>query len=173
MSKHIIIIRHFKTDKYNKINYNTANNDAELFIKTIMNYIINNNINEVRFITSPQERTILTSLIICNILKDNIKDINILNPIINNIIDRDPKHNNKHEIQKYFKSIVKNYTKNTLYIYITHSSVYHTIFQSIVNILNEKKYIKKEKIYHYSLSIISFNSKELYYKFNIDMLNKN
>lgn len=172
---HLLLIRHFRTDSDNKIDYVNSPKEAEPYIHFIIEYIKSNNIELVEIFSSPQDRTFLTSIILSNILKDS-KDLNKIQinyPLINKMIDRDPSKERVEDTQKYFKKILKNnnfYIKNKLVIYITHSSIYYNIFKSIIDLLSgNNKLDIKQRIHRNSLSWIRFIDKKLKYNFNIQM----
>ena len=180
----IIIIRHFKTvnDKKNKeekIIYKDAFEQSKPFIKFIKKYVDKyNKINKIKFISSPQDRTIMTGLIISTILKSDIienriKKIIIEDPIIEEVIDRDP-HKKKHIITcKVLKEqISKEYDENTLYIFITHSSLIYNTFSCLLNsYLKDKIEFFAEKIHSYSLSYIIKSNNKISYEFNKNLKN--
>ena len=174
----LIIIRHFKTS-HNKINYENCYKEAGPYIEFINKYIKDHDINEIYIYTSAQDRTFITGLVICAELQlHKSNNIFISNPIINKNIDRDPFKKHKKSIAKYFSTNVKKYcnndNSNKLIIYVTHSSVYYTIFKSIVDTLKNKDSINisSRRIHYNSLSYISKNDKKIKYEFNLEMINK-
>lgn len=161
--KNIIIIRHFKTshdsDNNEKIIYDNALIDSNLFINFIYKYLKENTyIKDITFISSPQDRTIMTSLIICSHLKTALKnkDYNINDPIIDNILDRDPnKKINLDILKKYLKKeINEKFNGDTLYIFVTHSSIIYNLYKSIIEIYSKEIDFSKKHIYTNSLTYI-------------------
>jgi hypothetical protein len=168
METHIFIIRHFETDNNEKINYQNSIKEVVSFIKVINEYIKKFNINEIDIITSPQDRTLITGLILSNYLKD-INNIKVNSPTIDNIIDRDPKKKRREEIKHHFKHTKSIYKNKTIIIYVTHSSVYYTIFESILKNIGVKTINESNKIHKYSLSYINKNNKNVEYLFNLNL----
>lgn len=179
--KNIIIMRHFETfedSKGNeKIKYEKSLDKSEKFINFIKEYIEKNkNINRIRFYTSKHERTIISALIICNKLKSNIilnklSPIDIHDPVITNLIDRDPnKKKYKNNCIKIKNEIDSKLKKDTLYIFVTHSSTIYNLFRCFYK-LYSSNYNEKfvNKIHSYSLSFLTKNKKDLIFDFNINM----
>lgn len=179
----IIIIRHFKTtnnkNKEEKIIYEDAFDQAKPFINFINKYINKyDKIDKIKFISSPQDRTIITGLIISSILKSDIienkiKKIIIEDPIIEEVIDRDP-HKKKHitTCKVLSKKISEEYDENTLYIFITHSSLIYNTFSCLLNShLKNKLDNFAEKIHSYSLSYIVKRNNKITYEFNKNLKN--
>ena len=174
-NKYIMIIRHFETvEGKEKIKFNESFEKSQLFINYIENFINKYpHINKIKFYTSDQERTIITSLILSSnlkgeIIKNNIHDLQIYDPIINNKIDRDPKKKNKSKICKYFKNMIeKSLDDETLYIYVTHSSVIYNLFKCMVDyFIGEIIDDFDKKIHKYSISTIVNNNDSVNYNFN-------
>ena len=172
-TKNIFIIRHFKTsydsDKNERLIYDNALKDSNLFVNFIYKYLKENSyIKNITFISSPQDRTIITSLIICNHLKTVLKnkDYNINDPIIDNILDRDPNRKIKLDIlKKYFKKeINEKFNEDTLYILITHSSKIYNLYKSIIEIYSKEIDFSKKHIYTNSLTYIQIIDKNNDYK---------
>ena len=130
---YVILVRHFKTNSDEKINYDKISYEADNYIKDIVKYVKRHNIEAIEFHSSPQDRTFLTAFILCNILKDQLK-ISIKNPVVNYHINRDPNKKKIDETRNYFYRLNHNnyYDGKKLFIYVTHSSVYYNIFKSIV-----------------------------------------
>ncbi len=180
-NKHIIIMRHFETfiNKFGKekIHYNDSNDKSIIFINFIKNYINKyDDITKIKFYTSNHERTLMTSLILSSsikthIINDNFKKIDIDNPVVNNIIDRDPskkKHIKRCEIIN--EKINNKLKPDTLYIFVTHSSIINDFFYCFVNMYAKKDFkIKNEKIHNYSLSYITKINNKLTWDFNIKL----
>lgn len=178
---YLLILRHFKTTKDSKKNEKIIYDDAFDRSESFANFIIiflkeHPNIHKVKFITSPQDRTIMTALVISSMFKtkifeDKIIDIEIIDPLIDKMIDRDPHKKKKNAIFKYFKNnIRKDNSKHTLYVYVSHSSIIHNMFKAIVNICsNNNILVRKEHIYAYSLSYIFNNGYDLTYEYNKNM----
>lgn len=174
-NKYLMIIRHFETYKNKeKIKFNESFEKSQYFINYIENFIKKYpEIKKIKFYTSDQERTIMTSLILSSnlkseIIKNKISNIHIYDPVINNKIDRDPKKKNKHHTCNYFKNIVdKSLSDDTLYIYITHSSIISNLFKCILEYLaNDDIDDFNKRIHHYSIStVVKFNDK-VHYNFN-------
>lgn len=167
METHVFIIRHFETDGDEKINYKNSVKEVNSFINFIFNYINKNNIKEIDIFISPQERTLITGLILSNYLKD-IPNIKVNSPVINKIIDRDPKKKKKETINNYFKNTREIYKNNTITIYVTHSSTYFSIFEGILKNVGVKSKTETKKIHEYSLSYITRTNKEVEYLYNIN-----
>lgn len=186
-NKNIIIIRHFETfkDENNneRIYYNESSRKLKKYLEFIEKYINNNSnannsqkINKIKIFTSNYDRTIITSLIICNGLKSEIisnrlKSIEIFEPVITDILDRDP-HKKKHkEICKKITNDINNkLNEDTLYLFITHSSLICNIFNCFCKLYsNEYKKVSKSHIHRYSLSYIKKTKKICEYDFNINM----
>jgi len=177
----LIIIRHFKTfrDQKNneKIKYNNAFEHSTSFIKFIKNTLDKSpEINNIKFITSPQERTIITGLIISNCIKNEIiekkikNNIKITEPVIDDILDRDPNKEKEKDMHDYFKNNSLNFNSNTLYIYITHSSVIYTFFKCLMDFLKVSTTFDLEKhISSYSLTYVGKKENTIKYKFNKNM----
>lgn len=179
--KNIIIMRHFETfeDSHGneKINYNQSLDKSENFIVFIKEYIEKNkNINKIRFYTSKHERTIISALILCNKLKSNIisnklNPIEICDPIITDLIDRDPnKKKYKNNCIKIINKIENKLKNDTLYIYVSHSSTIYNLFNCFYKLYspkNSEKFINK--IHSYSLSFLTKKKNRLIYDFNINM----
>ena len=137
---------------------------AEYIKKIIKEF---SDIKKIKFYTSDHERTIMTALILSStlkseVIKNNLPKIEIYDPIIDNIVDRDPNKIKANYICNSFHNLIdKKIKDDTLYIYITHSSIISNLFTCILDYLSNKKggYFNK-KIYNYSLSyIIRFNNK--------------
>ena len=170
------IIRHFKTLKgTEKINYASSYSEAEPFIKKLKKLIINNNIELIKIKTSPQDRAVLTALILFIKLKDILStdSTKIIKPEIDKYLDRDPSKNNTDKIIKYYIKYCSKKSKSdkVLVINITHSSVYQTIYKAMLDgMTNKNNELKKEKIHANSLSFIEYISNDkLNWKFNIQM----
>lgn len=181
MDKNIIIIRHFETfkDKNNneRIYYNKSLKKLEKFLEFIKKYINDNpEINKIKIFTSKYDRTIMTSLIISNGLKSKIINnklrlIEIHDPIIMDIVDRDPQQLKHKEIcNKIIYKIDNKLNENTLYLFITHSSLIHNIFNCFCKLYSSKSIkIPKTNIHNYSLSYMKKTKKSFEYDFNINM----
>lgn len=138
----IILIRHFKTfydsNKNEKIDYEDSFDYATLFINKIKEHIDKyENIKKIKFISSNQDRTLMTSLVISSKIKSDIlnnkfKKIKIYDPKINDMVDRDPNKKNKEKMSKYFNKKIKKFDQDTLYIIISHSSVIYNLFNCIL-----------------------------------------
>ena len=179
--KNIIIMRHFETfedsNGNEKINYEKSLDKSENFINFIKEYIEKNkNISRIRFYTSKHERTIISALIMCNKLKSNIilnklGPIDIYDPIITDLIDRDPqKKKYKNNCIKIKNEIDAKFKSDTLYIFVTHSSTIYNLFECFFK-LYSSKYNEKfvNKIHSYSLSFLTKKKKNLIFDFNINM----
>jgi hypothetical protein len=181
MSINIFIIRHFKTfvdsNDVEKINYEKGFEHSKPFVDFIGKFIEKNSkINKIKFITSPQDRTIITSLIISsdlktNILKDKIRNIEIIDPIIDKKIDRDPHKKRKNYRCNYLKKqIYSEFDENTIYIYITHSSVIYNSFKCIIDSVSNKITTDfNEKIHGFSLSYLIKSKDKIVFEFNKNM----
>jgi hypothetical protein len=179
--KNIIIIRHFKTfedDKGNeKILYKKSLSRSVKFVDFIKKYVNENkSINKIKIYTSNQDRTIMTAFILISKLKSEIisselKNVNIFEPIITDIIDRDPKKNKYKGVCDKIKNIIEPKLKNdTLYVFITHSSLIFNLFECFYNIYTDKNVAKTNKnIHSYSLSFMTKTNNHLKSKFNINM----
>ena len=172
---HIMIIRHFDTYKDNeKIKYKESFIKSELFVNYIKKFIDRYpKINKIKFYTSDYDRTIMTSLILSSNLKNKIIDnqfekIKINDPKITKILDRDPKKKKKYKIGDFFADTSDSkLNDDTLYIYITHSSVIYNLFKSILEYCtNDKIDNFHERIHRYSISTITKNNDKIKYVFN-------
>lgn len=179
--KNIIIIRHFETfedsNKNEKIDYEKSLKKSGKYIEFIQNYIIENpNINKIKFFTSKHDRTIMTSLILCSglktkIISNQLKSIEIFEPAIIDILDRDPlKINHKKVCNKIKNNVNDKLNDNTLYLFITHSSLIYNLFTCFCKLYSSKyKSESKTHIHTYSLSYIKKTTGSLKYNFNINM----
>lgn len=174
-NKYIMIIRHFETFKgIEKIKFNKSFEKSQLFINYIESFINKySDIKKIKFYTSDQERTIMTSLILSSnlkseIIKNKFTNLKIYDPIINNKIDRDPKKKNKNQTCNYFKNTIeKSLDDETLYIYVTHSSIIYDLFKCIVDyFIGEQIDDFNKKIHRYSISTIVNNKDMVNYNFN-------
>ena len=183
MSKrNIIILRHFETwvDKkgQERIYYDKSLKKSDKFVKFIKKYISDKQyINNIKFYTSEHDRTIMTSLILVSKLKslivnNNDKQIKMHEPIIIDMLNRDPNKKKYKNNYHKFKNEIDNKLKNdTLYIYVTHSSTIYNLFKYLSKFYSDKKYKQKhiDKIHTYSLSFISKDDNQLTCDFNINM----
>lgn len=179
--KNIIIIRHFETfedtNKNEKINYEKSLIKSPKYIEYIIKYINDNpNINKIKFYTSKYDRTIMTSLILCNGLKSQIilnklKTIKIYDPIITDILNRDPHKKNHKEICNNIKNSINDKLKDdTLYLFVSHSSLIYNLFECLCKLYSSKyKGETKNRIHTYSLSFIKKTKNSLKYDFNVNM----
>ena len=177
-NKYLMLIRHFETFQNSKnkekIKFKESFNKSIWFIDFIEIYIKKYpQIKKIKFFTSEHERTIMTSLILSSsikseILKNKFLNIQIFDPIINDMIDRDPKKKNKKNVCIYFKKNIEElFEEDTLYIYITHSSIIYNLFKCILeNILNTKFEHFNKRIHDYSISCIAKTNDKLSYIFN-------
>ena len=169
---YILVVRHFKTDSRDRINYPKVNYEASRYVDHIIDYINKFGIEKIEFHSSPHDRTFLTSCVLSNILKDRIK-ITIENPICTNEINRDPLKKRKNEIYTYFKELIRNgyFSEKKLVIYVTHSSVYKTIVNSIIQCVSKTDKIDDRDwyIHSYSMSHITYHDGKLKYSYNRDM----
>lgn len=181
MKKNIFIIRHFETttdnNKNKKISYKKSLIYLELFVNFIKKHISENPyIKSIKFYTSEHDRTIITAYMLfsklqTDIILNNIESIDIHKPEISDIIDRDPKKNKHQSVCKQIiNKIEPKFKSDTLYIFITHSSLISNLFKCFYNIYTDND-IKKidKKIHSYSLSFISKIDDKLTYKFNVNM----
>jgi hypothetical protein len=182
-NKYIMMIRHFETSKNSsnkeKINYEKAFNKSYEFIYAIKLFLKKYpNITNIKFLTSDHERTLVTALVLSSAIKNEIINkkivINIEDPIILNFIDRDPqKLNIKKNSNDFLKYIDNNKSSTTLLVFITHSSCLSYLYNSYLNNIYTyyNKIIpeinKEQKIFNYSLSIISVHNNYIDYSFNI------
>lgn len=179
--KNIIIIRHFETfkddTKCEKIDYNKSLKKSVKYVKYIQNYIDeNSNIKKIKFFTSKHDRTIMTSLILCSgiktkIISNELNSIEIYDPVISDMIDRDPtKTNYKKVCKKINNSVNEKLSDDTLYIFVTHSSLIYNLFNCLCKLYSDKyKEKPKSHIHTYSLSLIKKTKKTLTCDFNINM----
>lgn len=180
--KNIIILRHFETfedsHKNEKIYYSKSLKKSLKFINYIENYVNSKKkINKIKFFTSKHERTIITSLIISNGLKSNIitngtKNIEIFDPVISDLLDRDPRKEKYNKVCEKIKNKINDeLCGDTLYIFISHSSLIYNLFECFCNLYsnNYDKKIKQNYIHTYSLSLINKTKKTLKCEFNINM----
>lgn len=178
----IMLFRHFKTsinlNGEEKINYSNSFQRAEIFVNQINDFIKKYpQIKKIKFFTSDKERTLVTSLVISSKIKSNIiekkqKSIKIYDPLIEKNIDRDPKKIYKDKICNYFNDKINySYEEDTLYIYITHSSVIHNLFKCMLEECTGKPVedFKNKKIHGYSLSYIAKKNGKVTYEFNNKM----
>ena len=177
-NKYIMLIRHFETI-YNsknkeKIKFNESFDKAILFVNYIEDFINKNpQIKKIKFFTSDHERTIMTSLILSSsikskILKKKFAKIHISDPKIDDMIDRDPTKKNKKNTCIYFQKKIEDFFKDdTLYIYITHSSVIYNLFKCILDNLSEANLNDYNKrIHSYSISSITKINGQVSHIFN-------
>ena len=181
MSINIFIIRHFKTfydsNDLEKIRYEKGFDQSKFFVEFIGKFIDKNpKINKIKFITSPQDRTIITSLIISSnlktyILKQKIRNIEIIDPVIDKQVDRDPKKKRKDNVCGYFKNKIQSeFNDNTIYIYITHSSIIYNTFKCIIdNMVHKTTTDFNEKIHGFSLSYLIKSKDKIHFEFNKNM----
>ena len=162
----VMIIRHFKTEKDERINYNKSQEYIKYFIKIIKSYILDNKTKKIKIYTSDCDRTIITSLLIYIKLKDEL-NISILSPNTDIMLNRDPNKKKYPEIKKYFNDYVFN--ENELIIFFTHSSIYTHLLNSILEnkIDNFKHICNKKRVHSFSISHIGYK-KNINYKFNIN-----
>lgn len=172
MSKNIhhILIRHFKT-KNEQIDYNNSYDEAEPYVKFILNYVKKYHINEISILSSSAERTLLTGLVLFIKLEQDqhLKNIIIEKPKIDEKLFRDPTHSNVENTQDYYKNY-SDFSNNKLIIHITHSSVYRVIFEGILSTFEDnqeviKKITRERRIHSNSLSYIN-NIKKNNKKYN-------
>lgn len=176
----IIVLRHFKTytdtKRQEKIIYDDAFEKTKPYIDFIIKVLEKNaNIKNIKFICSPQERTIMTGLILSSSLKSKIitnekliKNIDISDPIIEKNIDRDPKK--ERLIKYYLETKNKYYDDDTICIFVTHSSIIYNLYKCILeDIKNIELENFNKKIKSYSMSYIYKNKNKIYNKFNINM----
>lgn len=182
----ILIIRHLKTYIDTKRQEKIIYDDAFEKIKSYVDFILkvaekNSNIKNIIIVCSPQERTLMTALILSSSLKSKIiasennkliKNIHISDPIIEKNIDRDPK---KERNKKYYLDTMNKYYNNdSICILITHSSIIYNLYKSILEYIKKIKLENFEKkIKSYSMSYIYKDNHKIYNKFNVDMKKKN
>ena len=174
-NKYIMIVRHFETFKgVEKIKFRESFEKSQLFINYIESFIDKYpEIKKIKFYTSNQERTIMTSIILSSNLKSEIINNNIFNlkiydPVINDNLDRDPKKIYKIKTCNYFKNIIdKSLDDKTLHIYVTHSSVIYNLFKCMLEYLTDSKIDDfNKKIHSYSISTIVGKNDRISYSFN-------
>lgn len=176
-NKYLMLIRHFETfqnsNKKEKLKYEESTNKAILFVNFINAFIKKYpEIKKIKFYTSDHERTMLTSLILSNaikveMLKKNFPELIINEPIIYDVIDRDPKKKNKKKTCSVFKKIIDKYSEDTLHIYITHSSIIYNLFKCILeHLLDTEMDDFAKRIHNYSISCISKIDDKVSYVFN-------
>ncbi len=174
-NKYLMIIRHFETYKNSeKIKFNDSTAKSQIFIDYIKKYIKKYpNITKIKFYTSNQDRTIMTSLILSSNLKNEIinntiSNLQIFEPEINDVLDRDPKKIKKHDTCKNFKNIIKKIMDDsTLYIFITHSSVIYNLFKCIIKFFTDEEFNDpNKKIHHYSVSTLVKYDNKIHHNFN-------
>ncbi len=171
-NKYIMLIRHFESyyDSHNneKIKFKDSFCKSVVFAEHIKKIIREfPEIKKIKFYTSDHERTIMTSLVLSStlkseLIKNNLPKIKIYDPIIDNIVDRDPKKiKSKYMCNSFHNLIDKKLKHNVLHIYITHSSIISNLFTCILDYLSNRKNENFHKrIYNYSLSyIIRYNNK--------------
>lgn len=174
-------MRHFETfedsNGNEKIYYSKSLDKSYKFIKFIHEYLNKNkNVNKIKFYTSKHDRTIISALILCNKIREKIiskefHTIEIFDPIITDLIDRDPKKiKNKKMCEKIKNNVDKKFKSDTLYIFITHSSTIYNLFECFCK-LYSTKYTENfvNKIHAYSISFITKTNDRLIYEFNINM----
>jgi hypothetical protein len=170
-----MIIRHFDTVRgTDKIKFNESLEKSHQFVYYISEFLDKYpEIKKIKFYTSDQDRTIITSLILSSklkseIIRKKINNLQVYDPTINNKIDRDPKKKYKIQTCNYFKYIVdKTFDDKTLYIYITHSSIIYDLFKCITEyLINDRVEIQNNKIHSYSISTIISNNDKVNYTFN-------
>ena len=171
------VIRHFKTLKgTEQINYTDSYSEAEPYIKKLKELINDNKIELVKIKSSPQDRAILTSLILYIKLKDILtqNSIKIVKPEVEKYLDRDPSKKNTEKIKQFFIKYCskKSKSEKVIVINITHSSVYHTVYKAMFDGMTGKnnKEPKKTHIHGNSISYIEYiNDKTVNWEFNIPM----
>ena len=175
---HFMLIRHFETfyndDGQEKIKYKKSFSKGSLFINFIKSYLSKyTGIKKIRFYTSDYERTLLTSLVLSSLSETEIIDgtlsgVKIYDPVLNEMIDRDPKKRNKKNVCEYFKkNIETSFEPDTLYIYITHSSVIYNLFKCVLDWVLEREMPDfSKRIHGYSVSYISKIDNRVSYMFN-------
>ncbi len=168
---HQIVIRHFKTESNERIDYTHSYKEAEPYINFIKKYISKFGIKEIDIKTSPLERTLMTSLILYIKLSD-IVGLTVHKPRIEKYLERDPSKNKLDQTFKKFKNDYK--TDGKLVINITHSSVYSTVFLGLMSGMNNENtklsdITNNKKIHHHSLSFLADIDSEVKYGFNILM----
>lgn len=105
------------------------------------------------------------------IINNEFRTIEIYNPIITDIVDRDP-HEKKHKeiCNKIIYEVNNKLSENTLYLFITHSSLIYNIFNCFCKLYSSKyKKIPKTHIHRYSLSYMKKTKKTFECNFNINM----
>ncbi len=170
-----IVIRHFKTYR-NKINYKNNYDEARPYVSMIKKYIDMNGIKEIFIYTSPQERTIITSLVLHMYLRD-FQNVTVHKPKINDNLDRDPNKKNISGIYNYFYNYSKNHSSQNkkLFIHVTHSSVYSAVFLGLLCGTNNEcpnsleHLVNNKRIHSHSISWIKYFNGKMDFDFNIKM----
>ena len=177
-NKYLMLIRHFETyydsNKHEKIKFNDSFYKASIFAEHIKKFIKEfPEIKKIKFYTSNRERTIMTALVLSStlkseLIKNNLQNVEIYDPVIDNIVDRDPKKIKiDHICNTFYNLIDKKFKDNTLYIYVTHSSIICDLFRCVLEYLVNKKTDNfHKKIYNYSLSYVVRKNDKVSYLFN-------
>lgn len=174
-----VIIRHYKTEKHHhkeNIIYNKTFDKSKSYVKMIVKLCNKSKFNKITFVCSPQDRTMMTSLILSSALKsyfiaNRIHNIKIIDPIIDEKINRDP-HKNKSftDYEKVIKKYDDSSNTKSLVIFITHSSVIHSLYKSIMYYYTQDRVqVNPTHIKTWSLSYAMVTNGKFYHKFNIDM----
>lgn len=174
-----VIIRHYKTEKHHhkeNIIYDKTFDKSKRYVKMIVKLCKKSKFNKITFVCSPQDRTMMTSLILSSALKsyfiaNKIYDIKIIDPIIDEKINRDP-HKNKSftDYEKVIKKYDQGPNSKSLVIFITHSSVIYSLYKSIIyHWTQERVQSNSTHIKTWSLSYAMITDGKFYHKFNIDM----
>lgn len=174
-----VIIRHYKTVKHHhkeNIIYDKTFDKSKPYVKMIIKLCDKSKFNKITFVCSPQDRTIMTSLILSSALKSyfikkKISHIEIVDPIIDEKINRDPR---KTKTFTDYEKVINKYdhgpNSKSLIIFITHSSVIHSLYKSILyHYTQVHDQTKSTHIKTWSLSYAMVTNDKFYHKFNIDM----
>jgi len=173
-----MLIRHFETfqnsKKIEKIKFKDSFDKAISFTNFIESYIKKYpQIKKIKFYTSEHERTMMTSLILSSsikseMLKNKFLNIQVIDPVLHDMIDRDPKKQKTQSTCVFFeKKLEESFKEDTLYIHITHSSIIYNLFKCILEyLLDIKMKDFKERIHNHSISSIAKIDDKVSYIFN-------
>lgn len=175
-NQHIFLIRHFKTNCEERINYSNSYDEAKLYIDEIVKCIKKYHIKKINMYVSDVDRTLLTSLIIhiklCDIINTNGYDVTINKPEVDDYLFRDPRRERCSYITDYFKNKNKRCkdknAEHTMVINVTHSSCYRSIYKGYLQGIFKDSYliediIKDARINSNGMSYITNFSKNKYY----------
>ncbi len=175
MNTHIYLARHFHTVSENIV-YSNAYKEGEPYVKVMEDCVRKHNIKYIEIKVSDTPRTLMTAMILYSMLNENLKDIKVGRPEIDDILMRDPKRENCSKISEHFESINqinKNGKENKLVLYVTHSSCYKSIYKGMLKGISNNhnkidEFVKGNRISSNAFSYITnYTKKNIYYNVNI------